>query len=268
MTNAVLGLLALLGFFLLIAGVRLIGLVAAFTGGTLGWCLGGILHDTLVPGWSPALCAASAAVAGAALAALFIRPAVAVAFAVAGLSLGLILGGVLIERGIAPTAPIQADGGGPPPAPEHPSSAVRVARSGLLELARTSLGEAQQAGGSPNALAGVGGRAWTAVRTRWQSVPGATRTFLLAMAGGGAVLGFGLGVVFSRWALAGASSAVGALLLVGCGLPLGENLTGAYRCPESMAAWLLLLGAVTLSGWAFQMRRVQVRAEVPAKSRD
>ena len=270
MTLAILGLLALLGFFLLIAGVRLIGLVAAFTGGAIGWCVGGALHQFLVPEWSIALCAATVAVAGAALGALFIRPAVAICGATVGLGLGLTLGTLMVERGITPTAPV-ATSESVAPTEVQASSALKQARSGLQELFGGTLDAVQDSQGHPDQIrvvAGLGARLLVDLKSRWTTVPGATRTFLLAMAVGGATVGLGIGIIFSRWALAGASSALGAILFLGCGLPLGEELTHAYRTPESPRAWLLLLGALTLAGWAFQMRRVEARKNPPEPAAD
>lgn len=265
MTTLVLSLFSTLGFFLIVAGVHLLGLVAAFTGGVLGWCLGGFLHDSLVPEWSPTLCAATACVIGAALAALFIRPAVALGFGVAGTLIGLLLGAVLVERGIAPTAPLETATPAltterePPPA-----ASLRAARSGLAQSILAIVDDALPTA-EPTAqiarLAGAGTRIATLVKSRWSIVPQATQTFLLAMTAGGAIIGLGIGVLFSRWALAGASSALGSLLLLGCGMPVLESLVPQFRCPESAAAWLFLGAATTLAGWAFQMRRVQARKE-------
>ncbi len=270
MTTLVLSLLTLLGFFLITAGVRLLGLVAAFTGGTLGWCLGGFMHDSFVPEWSAALCAASCAVIGAATAALFIRPAVALGFGVVGTILGLLLGGVLVERGIAPTAPLPVASAVSDRASEAPPAAsVRAARSGLAQAVLTIIDDARDDGASDarlTRLAGAGGRIGTLIQTRWNLVPQATQTFLVAMTAGSAIIGLGVGLCFARWAIAGASSALGSLLLLGCGLPLLESLVPAFRCPESVAAWLCLGAATTLSGWAFQMRRVQQRSESTTKA--
>lgn len=269
MTTLVLSLFTTLGFFLIVAGVRLMGLVAAFTGGVIGWCLGGFLHDSLVPEWSPTLCAATACVMGAALAALFIRPAVALGFGVTGTIIGLLLGAVLVERGIAPTAPIATEtqvlmsDREPPPA-----ASLRAARSGLAQSILAIVDDAiptAQPTARLTRLAGAGTRIATLVKSRWSLVPAATRTFLMAMVGGGAVVGLGLGLLFSRWALAGASSALGSLLLLGCGMSVLESLVPQFRSPESVAAWLFLGAATTVAGWAFQMRRVQARDE-PSKS--
>lgn len=242
------------------------GLVAAFTGGTLGWCIGGVFHATLVPQWSPAMCAATMAVALAAVAALFVRPAVAVGFGLAGTIVGLLLGGLLVERGIAPTAPL-AGGESPSAVEPSPSASLRQARSGLSAAMLDILSDAQASAKQANAnrsdaistLAGTGARAYTQLRSRWELMPEATRTFLLAVSAAGAAVGFGLGVVFSRWALAGASSVAGSILVLGCGWPLAESFSPALRCSDSAAAWLLLGSAVALSGWAFQMRRVEKR---------
>ncbi|MSR68880.1 MAG: hypothetical protein EXS17_00820 [Phycisphaerales bacterium] len=267
MTTLVLTLFTTLGFFLIIAGFRLLGLVAAFTGGVLGWCLGGFLHDSLVTEWPPTLCAATASVIGAAIAALFVRPAVALGFGVAGTIIGLLLGGVLVERGIAPTAPLATS----TPALKIdreplPAASVRAARSGLAQSILTILDDAIPTA-EPSArlttLAGAGSRIATLVKSRWKLVPQATQTFLTAMTGGGAIVGLGIGLLFSRWALAGASSALGSLLLLGCGMPVLESLVPSFRCPESASAWLFLGAATTLAGWAFQMRRVQERTESP-----
>lgn len=264
MTTLVLSLFAALGFFLIIAGIRLLGLVAAFTGGVLGWCLGGFLHDSLVPAWSPTLCAATACVIGAATAALFIRPGVAIGFGVVGTIIGLLLGGMLVERGITPTAPLlrettalMSDREAPP------AASVRAARSGLAQAILTIVDDARPTA-EPTArftqLAGAGSRIATLVKSRWRLVPEATQTFLTAMTAGGAIIGLGIGLLFARWALAGASSALGSLLFLGCGMPLLESLVAGFRCPDSAAAWVFLGAATTLSGWAFQMRRIQERA--------
>lgn len=271
MTTLILALFAALGFFLLIAGVRLIGLIAAFTGGVLGWCLGGFFHDAMVPQWSPALCAATASVACAATAALFVRPAVAIGFGAAGTIIGLLFGGLLVERGIAPTAPLTApvtsgDTVNPALHETTPAASVRAARSGLTDSIITILGEVRPQGdtmGSLSHLAGAGGRIGTQVKSRWELVPPATQTFLFATTAGGAIMGFGLGILFSRWALAGAASTLGSLLLLGCGMPLIETILPSFRSPESPAAWFFLGGATTLAGWAFQMRRVQAQQESP-----
>ncbi len=261
MTMIVLALLTGLGFLLLIAGVRLLALVAAFTGGALGWCLGGIVHDNVVPEWSPAICAATASVCCAALAALFVKPAVSVGFAVAGTIIGLLFGGLLIERGIAPTAPLSTT-----PSvtvgESSPAASVRAARSGLTEAVTVILGEVRDSPtgvGRAEQFAGAGGRIVALARTRWAIVPAATRTFLLATTAAGGVMGLVLGLFFSRWATAGAASMLGSILFLGCGLPLTETLIPSVRCPESPAAWLLLGAATTLSGWAFQMRRSEAK---------
>ena len=138
MSTLILALFAALGFFLLIAGVQLVGLIAAFTGGVLGWCIGGFIHDSFVPEWSPAICAATASVGCAALAALFVRPAVAVGFAAAGTIIGLLFAGLLVERGIAPTAPLPSAKSSANVTQEAtPSASVRAARSGLTDREST-----------------------------------------------------------------------------------------------------------------------------------
>ena len=266
MSTLILALFAALGFFLLIAGVRLIGLIAAFTGGVLGWCLGGFIHDAIIPEWSPALCAATAAVACAALAALFVRPAVAVGFGFAGTIIGLLFGGLLVERGIAPTAPVTSTSSASTSHEATPAASVRAARSGFTDSVISILGETRAQGDSTEnfaRLAGAGGRIAALVKSRWELVPSATQTFLFAVTAGGAIMGLGLGIFFGRWALAGAASTLGSLLLLGCGMPLIETIVPSFRCPESPAAWLFLGGATTLAGWAFQMRRVQTKQEAP-----
>gem|GEM_PF-721575 len=268
MSLLILSLFTLLGFFLLIAGVRLIALIAAFTGGVIGWCLGGYVHDTLIPEWSAALCAATASVAFAALAALFIRPAVAVGFGIAGTIAGLLFGGLLVERAIAPTAPLPTTSTSAQIASteNQPAASVRAARSGLTESIVSILGETHANADKSDKLtllAGAGSRVLSQLKDRWSLVPGPTQTFLLAVTAAGAAMGLGLGVLFSRWALAGASAALGSLLFLGCGMPLAETIFANFRCPNSPAAWLFLGGATTLAGWAFQMRRVQTRKEAP-----
>ena len=271
MSTLILALFAALGFFLLIAGVQLVGLIAAFTGGVLGWCLGGFIHDSIVPEWSPAICAATASVGCAALAALFVRPAVAVGFAAAGTIIGLLFAGLLVERGIAPTAPLPSAKSSTNATQEvTPSASVRAARSGLTDSILSIVGESrhQSAGedtnGSIARLAGAGGRIAAQIKSRWDLVPPATQTFLFAVTAGGAVMGFGLGIFFARWALAGAAATLGSLLFLGCGMPLMETIVPSFHCPDSPTAWIFLGGATTLAGWAFQMRRVQAQKEAPS----
>jgi hypothetical protein len=267
----VLCLLTLLGVLLMIAGVRLIGLVAAFTGGTLGGCVAVTVQGSIAPDWSPALCAASATVIGTALGALFVRPAVATGFAIVGATLGIVVAAALIERGIT----------SPPPSPDGPQAAgeidtassqsVRETQTGIVELVRRIALESREVQASDDAmraLAGIGRRSWISLTALWQRVPSASRTLLLALGAGGAALGIGLVIAFPRWSVAGASSALGAALALSCGLPLGERLTGAFRTPQSPVAWFMLFAALTLAGWAFQMRRVQSRREEPAPSRE
>ena len=270
------------GLLLVLFGGRLLLLMVTVAGGAAGWLAGGAVCESLVPEWSPALCAATCAVLGAGLAALFLKPTIAVIMALAGAVAGLLVAGALIERGMVPTG--RAPYGSPRSAAVEPTAArgVRDARSSALAAieralsgepsgaateappAQPSTASAPADGARPPAadsgslvtLARAGVQAWRELGAAWESVPPQARTLLAASAGAGAAAGLVLGILFSRWATTGVSALVGAGLLCGAGLPLAERMSGgAVRAPESPTGWLLLVAAIAVSGWAFQAWR-------------
>ena len=285
------GATAATGLLLLLVGGRLLLLMAAVAGGAAGWLAGGAACESLVPEWPPAICAATCGVLGAGLAALFLRPAIALLLAVVGACAGLLVAGALIERGVVPTG--RAPYGSPRTAAVEPTAAsgVRDARSSALAaieraLSSRSLNRAQGPQAAPAASAGAqspgdevaredgaeprevtgtgalvtlaraGMQVWRELASAWQSVPPQARTLLAASAGAGGVAGLVLGLLFPGWAMSGASAMVGAMLLCGSGLPLAERLSGgAVRAPESPTGWLLLVGALAVAGWGFQAWR-------------
>lgn len=274
------GATAALGVLLLLFGGRLLLLMATIAGGAIGWVAGGAACESLVPEWPPALCAATCAVLGAGLAALFLAPTIAVLLSIAGASAGLLVAGALIEGGMVPTG--RAPYGAPRAAAVEPSAAtgVRDARSSALaaieralpggagsaaparrdgtdaEASRDPSGGAASEPGAMVTLSRAGLQVWRELSAAWESVPPQARTLLAASAGAGGIAGLVLGLLFSRWAMSGVSAIVGAMLLCGAGVPLAERATGgAVRAPESATGWLLLAGAIAASGWAFQSWR-------------
>lgn len=288
------GATAATGLLLLLCGGRLLLLMATVLGGAAGWIAGGALCESLVPEWSPAICAATCAVLGAGLAALFLTPAIALLLAIAGAVGGLLVAGALIERGMVPTG--RAPYGSTRTAAVEPSAAsgVRDARSTALAVIERALsgpvaaaataadaGQSGTASPSPSVsaaadadpgslvtLARAGMQVWRELMAAWASVPPQARTLLAASAGAGGVAGLALGLLFSRWAMSGASAIVGAALVCGAGLPLAERISGgAVRAPESPSGWLLLVGAIAVAGWAFQSWRASaVRAAAAAST--
>jgi hypothetical protein len=283
---------AAIGALLLLCGGRLLLLMVTLAGGALGWVAGGALCESLVPEWSPALCAATCAVLCAGLAALFLRPAIALLMGVAGALAGLLVAGALIEGGVVPTG--RAPYGSARSDAVEPSAAagVRDARSKALMTVEAALaarrhraasqgaGPAQGAAGASQGagtaqgaevpgtdsatltLARVGVQLGKELASIWQSVPTQARTLLAAAAGAGGIGGLLLGILCGRWVMSGVAALVGAMLLCAGGLPLAERLSsGAVRAPESATGWLLLIGALTAGGWAFQhWRRTGTRA--------
>lgn len=276
------GATAALGLLLLLFGGRLLLLMATVAGGAIGWIAGGAACESLVPEWPPALCAATCAVLGAGLAALFLAPTIAVLLSIAGAGAGLLVAGALIEGGMVPTG--RAPYGAPRAAAVEPSAAtgVRDARSSALAAIERALSghtgseapapnegpaataaQTPSGGASPQTDAGAivtlsraGLQVWRELSAAWESVPPQARTLLAASAGAGGVAGLVLGLLFSRWAMSGVSAIMGAMLLCGAGIPLAERATGgAVRAPESATGWLLLVGAIAVSGWAFQSWR-------------
>ena len=267
------GATAAVGLMLLLLGGRLLLLMVTLAGGAAGWLAGGAACESLVPEWSPAICAATCAVLGAGLAALFLKPTISILLGVAGATAGLLVAGALIERGMVPTG--RAPYGSPRAAAVEPSAAsgVRDARSTALAaieraLSTKSAGTAPAGAASPAApggapagteggalitLARAGMQVWRELAHAWDSVPPQARTLLAASAGAGGVAGLVLGLLFSRWAMSGVSALIGAMMLCGAGLPLAERISGgAVRAPESPTGWLLLVGALSVAGWAFQ----------------
>ena len=284
------GATAAVGLMLLLFGGRLLLLMVTLAGGAAGWLAGGAVCESLVPEWSPAICAATCAVLGAGLAALFLKPTISILLGAAGATAGLLVAGALIERGMVPTG--RAPYGSPRTAAVEPSAAsgVRDARSTALAAIERALSpkparsapsavaapagaasppapggaSAGTDGGALITLARAGMRTWRELSAAWDSVPPQARTLLAASAGAGGVAGLVLGLLFSTWAMTGVSSVVGAMLLSGAGLPLAEQISGgAVRAPESSTGWLLLVGALAVAGWAFQSFR-RDRAKVTA----
>lgn len=273
------GATAAVGLLLLLFGGRLLLLMVTLAGGAAGWLAGGAMCESLAPEWSPAICAATCAVLGAGLAALFLKPTIAMLLGVAGATAGLLVAGALIERGMVPTG--RAPYGSPRAAAVEPSAAsgVRDARSTALAAIERALSpksagpapaavEARDGAASPSGpgeapvgtdtgalvtLASAGMQVWRELAQAWDSVPPQARTLLAASAGAGGVAGLVLGLLFSRWAMSGVSALIGAMMLCGAGLPLAERVSGgAVRAPESPTGWLLLAGALAVAGWAFQ----------------
>lgn len=282
------GATAAVGLLLLLFGGRLLLLMVTLAGGAAGWLAGGAVCESLVPEWSPAICAATCAVLGAGLAALFLKPTIAILLGAAGATAGLLVAGALIERGMVPTG--RAPYGSPRTAAVEPSAAsgVRDAHSTALAAIERALSpkparsapsavaapagaasppapggaSADTDGGALITLARAGMQTWRELSAAWDSVPPQARTLLAASAGAGGVAGLVLGLLFSTSAMNGVSSVVGAMLLSGAGLPLAEQISGgAVRAPESSTGWLLLVGALAVAGWAFQsFRRDRAKA--------
>jgi hypothetical protein len=279
------------GLLLVLFGGRLLLLMVTLAGGAAGWLAGGALCNSVVPEWPPALCAATCAVLGAGVAALFLKPTIALIMALVGASAGLLVAGALIERGMVPTG--RAPYGSLRSAAVEPTAArgVRDARSSALAAIERALsgqpagaatastepepGTAAppSAGASPSpadsgslvTLARAGMQVWRELVAAWESVPPQARTLLAASAGAGAAAGLVLGLLFSRWAMSGVSALVGAGLLCGAGLPLAERISGgAVRAPESPTGWLLLVAAIAVSGWAFEAWRRSAAASAAA----
>jgi len=250
--------LAIIGFVLILCGGRLLPLVAALTGALLGWMLGGMVQAAVLPDWPPLVGAGLSALAGAALGALFVRVAVALGFAASGAVLFTLLAGLLVERGVAPTQlPMQADSVEAVGTQADAKQSIRAARHGLSGAVWEIVGDARgqsRAEGTIPALAGAGSRLSVLVRERLAAVPGPTRTFLIAATAAGAAIGLGIGLLFARAANAAAAAVVGAMLLLGCGLPLLEGWFPALRAPSHPLGWVFLGAALAVGGWAFQMR--------------
>lgn len=258
MASLVLLALAVIGCVLILCGGALLPLVAALTGALLGWMAGGFVQAAVLPDWHPLVGAGLSAIAGAALGALFVRLAVAIGFAAACAVLLTLLAGVLVERGVAPTQlPMQADSVHAVGTQAQARQSIRAARSGLSGAVWQIVGDARgqsRLDGTLPALAGAGGRLHVLLMERLDGVPGPTRTFLIAATAAGAAVGLGIGLLFAKAANAAAAAVLGAMLLLGCGLPLMEAWIPAVRSPAHPLGWVFLGGALALGGWAFQMR--------------
>jgi hypothetical protein len=254
----VLFVLAIIGCVLILCGGRLLPLVAALTGALLGWMVGGMIQAMVLPDWPPLVGAGLSALTGAALGALFVRVAVALGFAATGAVLFTLLAGVLVERGLAPTQlPVEAESVKAAETQSQATDSIRTARRGLsgavLDIVGDARGQSRAEGAIP-ALAGAGSRLSTLLRERLEGVPRPSRTFLIAATAAGAVIGFGIGLLFARAANAAAAAVVGAMLVLGCGLPLIESVFPSARAPVHPLGWVFLGAALAVGGWAFQMR--------------
>lgn len=258
MASLVLLVLSIIGLVLILGGGRLLPLVAALTGALLGWMLGGVVQAAVLPDWPPLVGAGLSALAGAALGALFVRMAVALGFGAAGAVLFTLLAGLLVERGVAPTQlPMQTNSVEAVGTQSDAKQSIRDASRGLSGAVWEIVGDARgqsRAEGTIPALAGAGSRLSALVRDRLGSVPGPTRTFLIAATAAGAAIGLGIGLLFARAAHAAAAAVVGAMLLLGCGMPLLEGWFPTLRAPSHPLGWIFLGAALAVAGWAFQMR--------------
>lgn len=232
----------------------------------LGVIVGVPLGLALGSAWAPTLPPLAAAVVGSLL--LMILAAVGLRFAIAG-GLAVVFGvaallgtSVAIERGLVPLDPSGEAG---PTAIAGGAPAMLVALQSQDAEADGHVGASATDDEAASVLdrlrhALLEGRLY--MESRWQALPPQGQTLCLASGLGGAVIGFGIGMIFRRGALRLVTALLGSLLVVAG----GSALLGHFA-PDWAAAnlpggpWLGLWGVLAAVGGWLQWKRAEPSAD-------
>jgi hypothetical protein len=251
---AMLGLLV--GFLLWWYGERFLRLALMLLGIFVGVPFGMAIGAAFAPALPPVIAASIGAVA------LMVIAAVGLKFAVAGgLAVLLGLAGVIGSIGAVQRGWIELD----PPAP----AAVRwVGDAGVHRVAFRQEASPQQ---TTDASEPVGhwqeirltlerGQNW--IGEAWAALAPQARTLVVASGSVGALLGFGIGLIFRRGAMRLATALLGSILIL-----TGGTTVLAWAFPDFMAdrlpgtAWLGLWGVLAVGGGILQWKRSAARAD-------
>jgi len=254
------GLLAALGILLLLAGGRLfrpaLGIAAIFLGVTLAVGYARVSGATL----SPLVAAGLGAIGGAVVAMLGYRLLLAAAGGTLGIALAAILASAAIEAGFVATAEGEAARAAPPVAADatdgtdapRPSPAASLVERAIEDTLAPWIDRY-----GPDASHRLG-----LVRgefdERWRRLAGPERTFFLASVASGAFVGLLLGLAHPGGTARAVTSLLGALFLLGGGVPLLVRFLSSDTVragPEATPLrWLAAWAAIAALGWLFQHR--------------
>lgn len=232
----------------------------------LGVIVGVPLGLALGSAWAPTLPPLAAAIVGSVL--LMILAAVGLRFAIAG-GLAVVVGvaallatSVAIERGLVPLDPA----GEAPPLATTGDSGVRLVgrpHPALLEEGEDATSsDAPGAGSVLDRLRHALLEGRTYMEDRWQALPPQGQTLCLASGLGGAVVGFGIGMIFRRGALRLVTALLGSLLIVAGGTALLGHFSPDWAAANLPGGpWLALWGVLAAVGGWLQWKRADPSAD-------
>ncbi len=236
----------------------------------LGIVVGVPVGLALGAAFAPTLPPLAAAIVGAV--ALVILAAIGLKFAVAGglaflLGVASVLGTmVAIERGLVKLDESPAEAPATEATAWLPASGVTLARWQSEESAEAAVeadaealeGEAE---GPLDHLRGSMTRAQEWTQERWDRLPPQGRTLAAAAGLVGAVIGFGVGLVFRRGAMQLVTALLGSMLiLAGATAILGRSFPDWTAASLPGGPWLAMWGVLAVTGGVLQAKRAKRRA--------
>ena len=236
----------------------------------LGIVVGVPVGLALGAAFAPTLPPLAAAIVGAV--ALVILAAIGLKFAVAGglaflLGIASVLGTMLaIERGLVKLDESPAEAPTSEASAWMPASGVTLARWQSEESAEAMIeadGEAveSETEGPLDHLRASMTRAQEWTQERWDRLPPQGRTLSAAAGLVGAVIGFGVGLVFRRGAMQLVTALLGSMLiLAGATAILGRSFPDWTAASLPGGPWLAMWGVLAVTGGVLQAKRAKRRA--------
>ena len=233
----------------------------------LGIVVGVPVGLALGAAFAPTLPPLAAAIVGAV--ALVILAAIGLKFAVAGglaflLGIASVLGTILaIERGLVKLDDPPADAPQAQRSDRFPSQGIVLARwpaDSDSSDATAGGGDAESTGPLDHLRASMTkAQEWT--QERWDRLPPQGRTLAAAAGLVGAVIGFGIGLVFRRGAMQLVTALLGSMLiLAGATAILGRSMPDWTAASLPGGPWLAMWGALAVTGGILQAKRSRKKA--------
>ncbi|MFZ9691641.1 MAG: hypothetical protein ACO3EP_06325 [Phycisphaerales bacterium] len=233
----------------------------------LGIVVGVPVGLALGAAFAPTLPPLAAAIVGAV--ALVILAAIGLKFAVAGglaflLGIASVLGTILaIERGLVKLDDPPADAPQAQRSDRFPSQGIMLARwqaDSDSSDATAGGGDAESTGPLDHLRASMTkAQEWT--QERWDRLPPQGRTLAAAAGLVGAVIGFGIGLVFRRGAMRLVTALLGSMLiLAGATAILGRSMPDWTAASLPGGPWLAMWGALAVTGGILQAKRSRKKA--------